>query len=146
MTKTARAQKIWELLDDGEHFIEGGRGVCFDDAVIAIDHATHYETEEDVMSMQFHTLEGTYSHTFPIAKVDEVIEAMRAVQRRALCNEVESAAGDLFIIFDGAPEHESGRFVEVEDAEGRSVDSGADWVERPGGMWSLGPFQRKGAK
>ena len=48
----------------------------------------------------------------------------------------------LFVIFDGPPSNESGRFVEVETAEGRSVgkESGCDWKRRPDGLWSLGPF------
>lgn len=42
----------------------------------------------------------------------------------------------LHVIFDGPPSHESGRFVEVETPEGRSVGVG-DWVERPDGLWAL---------
>lgn len=48
---------------------------------------------------------------------------------------------DLFVIFDGPPSHESGRFVEVETADGRSVSAG-EWRERAAGLWSLGPFRR----
>lgn len=40
------------------------------------------------------------------------------------------------IIFDGPPSHESGRFVEVETDDGKSVSVG-EWVERPDGMWAL---------
>jgi DNA repair exonuclease SbcCD ATPase subunit len=45
----------------------------------------------------------------------------------------------LFIIFDGPPSHESGRFVEVETKEGRTVHA-AEWDEREDGLWSLGPL------
>ena len=45
-------------------------------------------------------------------------------------------AEKLHIIFDGPPSHESGRFVEVEDAEGRSIRAG-NWHERPDGLWAL---------
>ena len=48
---------------------------------------------------------------------------------------------DLFIIFDGPPSHESGRFVEVENSAGQSVSAGG-WTERSAGLWSLGPFRR----
>lgn len=40
------------------------------------------------------------------------------------------------IVFDGPPGHESGRFVEVENAEGRSVHVG-EWLQRSDGYWVL---------
>lgn len=40
------------------------------------------------------------------------------------------------IVFDGPPSHESGRFVEVENSEGRSINFG-EWVQRPDGFWAL---------
>ena len=40
------------------------------------------------------------------------------------------------IIFDGPPDHESGRFVEVETDDGRSVRVG-EWIERDYGLWAL---------
>ena len=40
------------------------------------------------------------------------------------------------IVFDGPPSHESGRFVEVEDMDGKSVNIG-EWIERPDGYWCL---------
>jgi hypothetical protein len=40
------------------------------------------------------------------------------------------------IVFDGPPSHESGRFVEVENAHGVSIDFG-EWVKRPDGYWAL---------
>lgn len=40
------------------------------------------------------------------------------------------------IVFDGPPSHQSGRFVEVEDANRRSVKFG-QWVERDDGYWVL---------
>lgn len=40
------------------------------------------------------------------------------------------------IVFDGPPSHESGRFVEVEDANGASIRVG-EWVERSDGYWAL---------
>lgn len=46
----------------------------------------------------------------------------------------------LWVVFDGPPSHESGRFVEVEDQAARSVGVG-EWRERPDGLWELGPFQ-----
>lgn len=40
------------------------------------------------------------------------------------------------IVFDGPPGKTTGRFVEVEDADGRSIKFG-DWVERKDGYWAL---------
>ena len=40
------------------------------------------------------------------------------------------------IIFDGPPSHKSGRFVEVETDDGKSVNAG-EWIERPDGLWAL---------
>ena len=40
------------------------------------------------------------------------------------------------IVFDGPPSHESGRFVEVEDMQGRSVEVG-EWIDRGDGLWAL---------
>lgn len=41
----------------------------------------------------------------------------------------------LHIVFDGPPSHESGRFVEVNDSTGKSVNAG-EWVEN-GQFWEL---------
>jgi hypothetical protein len=40
------------------------------------------------------------------------------------------------VVFDGPPNHEAGRFVEVEDAHGTSINAG-EWVEREDGFWAL---------
>lgn len=40
------------------------------------------------------------------------------------------------VVFDGPPSHESGRFVEVEDMQGRSVRVG-EWIDRKDGYWAL---------
>lgn len=40
------------------------------------------------------------------------------------------------IVFDGPPSHESGRFVEVNDSHGKSIDIGT-WVSRGDGSWEL---------
>lgn len=40
------------------------------------------------------------------------------------------------IVFDGPPGHEAGRFVEVENAAGASINFG-EWVERADGYWVL---------
>ena len=40
------------------------------------------------------------------------------------------------IVFDGPPSHEAGRFVEVEDDDGRSIAPG-EWKDRGDGLWEL---------
>lgn len=50
-------------------------------------------------------------------------------------------ARDLFVVFDGPPSHESGRFVELEDANGAGVGGVAEWKQREDGYWTLGPFR-----
>lgn len=40
------------------------------------------------------------------------------------------------VVFDGPPSHQSGRFVEVEDEHGASVNVG-EWVDRGNGFWAL---------
>ena len=50
----------------------------------------------------------------------------------------------VYVIFDGPPSHTSGRFLEVETDDGRSVNTG-EWELCParysfGEVWRLGPF------
>lgn len=40
------------------------------------------------------------------------------------------------IVFDGPPSHTTGRFVEVENADGASINFG-EWVHRDDGYWVL---------
>lgn len=40
------------------------------------------------------------------------------------------------ILFDGPPSHESGRFVEVEDENGCSINAG-EWIDCKDGYWRL---------
>lgn len=42
----------------------------------------------------------------------------------------------LDVVFDGPPSHDSGRFVEVEDPQGKSVNAG-EWIDRKDGLWAL---------
>ena len=43
----------------------------------------------------------------------------------------------LYIVFDGPPGHQSGRFVEVENSDGEGL-SGGEW-KQAGEFWRLGP-------
>jgi hypothetical protein len=78
-----------------------------------------------------------------------LLNASREVQNCALCmttlnaSRMASPAVDtLHVVFDGPPGHESGRFVECEAPDGRSVGIG-EWHERGDGYWELRiPLQR----
>lgn len=52
----------------------------------------------------------------------------------ALAEKVEPVA-EVHVIFDGPPSHESGRFVECENADGKSINAGR-WEQR-GRYWHL---------
>lgn len=54
----------------------------------------------------------------------------------------EAARGNgepFYVVFDGPPGPNAPTFIEVENAEGRSLTRGK-WIERAGGTWALGPF------
>ena len=46
----------------------------------------------------------------------------------------------LYVVFDGPPSHKAGRFVEVENAQGKSVSVGEWKPNRNIVYWQLGPF------
>lgn len=48
-------------------------------------------------------------------------------------------ATEFYVIFDGPPGPEAGRFIEVETSSGESVRVG-EWTRRSDGLWALGPF------
>ncbi len=55
----------------------------------------------------------------------------------------------IYVIFDGPPSHDSGRFVEVEDGEGHGLgteQTGADWERYGEDLWRLGPFAPSNSK
>ena len=53
-----------------------------------------------------------------------------------MSTESSTAAEAIVIVFDGPPAHQSGRFVEVEDASGASINAG-EWKDRGNGLWEL---------
>ena len=46
------------------------------------------------------------------------------------------AASFIDVVFDGPPDHDAGRFVEVENADGKSINVG-EWIDRGNGLWAL---------
>ena len=73
--------------------------------------------------------------------VDSVIGFDPAELRVDVRRGLQPTSEPVFIIFDGPPSHESGRFVEVETESGHSV-GGIEWQQREDGLWALGPFYR----
>ena len=51
-------------------------------------------------------------------------------------SEADPTMSKIHIVFDGPPGPQAGRFVEVEDDEGRSVKVG-EWHHRTDGLWEL---------
>jgi hypothetical protein len=60
--------------------------------------------------------------------------AMTADADRALRH--SGAKWERRVVFDGPPDHDAPRFVEVEDASGASVNAG-EWRQRSDGLWDL---------
>jgi len=56
--------------------------------------------------------------------------------RKELRGDQDVKNSQLHILFDGPPGETAGRFVEVNDHTGKSVDAGT-WVELPDGYWEL---------
>jgi len=64
-------------------------------------------------------------------------EVDAAMGRHHYCGECrEEKSMRINIIFDGPPGPEAGRFVEVEDDNGKSISVG-EWKERDDGLWAL---------
>lgn len=63
-------------------------------------------------------------------------DALRAIQDALALAAPSEKDAEWRVVFDGPPGHESGRFVECETADGRSVSVG-QWHERPDGFWEL---------
>jgi len=86
-------------------------------------------------------------------KITEIIPddmprwAREAMEKGQLFNEMLNRIKDLErgsteehqainIIFDGPPDHDAGRFVEVETDDGKSINVG-EWIKREEGVWVL---------
>lgn len=67
------------------------------------------------------------------ATIGKVIQ--RAIDK-ALTAQARMHTDYIDIVFDGPPSHESGRFVEVEDENGKSINAG-EWIDRGNGLWAL---------
>ena len=63
-----------------------------------------------------------------------------AEARAAAALDTTPAGQSVYVIIDGPISHESGRFVEVETEDGRSVKVGVELDPEGGGFWRIGPF------
>lgn len=68
-------------------------------------------------------------------------ESREPLERARAALSLPPDAPALYVIFDGPPDHDAGRFVEVETDSGRSVSVGewSEYADHPG-LWRLGPF------
>lgn len=81
--------------------------------------------------------EAGYEHAFKYDRENRTIAVdMHGIAIRCLEPTEEAGERLVDIVFDGPPSHVAGRFVEVEDTQGRSVKVG-EWIERENGMWAL---------
>lgn len=78
-------------------------------------------------------------HDWTIAQARAAIErafpdgrSATTTRSRAMSEEPDYIA----VVFDGPPSHESGRFVECETPDGRSINVG-EWVQRDDWLWEL---------
>lgn len=87
------ADKIWEQLEEGEHFTEGEVGVRLsNETVLLVDSLEHFHNYEKRMDLQFHHIDGYQYHSFPIEKTAEVVRAMEDVYEHAVADDMEVLA------------------------------------------------------
>jgi len=76
-------------------------------------------------------------HWNPQPKPPQAEQFVKADEVEGDRREAEQGGDDYIdIVFDGPPSHEAGRFVEVEDSTGASMNYG-EWVDRGNGYWVL---------
>jgi hypothetical protein len=85
----------------------------------------------------------------PHTPLQKTIADMKDIADAALSAEADQGeavvAEELRIVFDGPPGPEAGRFVEVENADGRSINAG-EWRQRADGLWELVLSPRRGRR
>lgn len=68
--------------------------------------------------------------------VENTMQTLNGINKDFEQGMAKSQTSAINIIFDGPPSPESGRFVEVENDEGKSISIG-EWIEREDGFWAL---------
>lgn len=94
--------------------------------------AMEWLTERDVCQDNALSWSGNYS------MADSDVQSLAALisSRRHAPAKPEMDREELRIVFDGHPSHDGPRFVEVEDATGKSVNIG-EWRKREDGYWEF---------
>lgn len=69
-------------------------------------------------------------------ELERRIKSDPQIAARILASVSQPDLGHLDIVFDGPPGPEAGRFVEVEDGTGKSIQFG-EWIKREDGLWAL---------
>lgn len=77
-----------------------------------------------------------YPHLSNFDIIIAALEELLAQNRRMKMPNKLNESQEIRIRFDGPPSHESGRFIEVENEEGASLNFG-EWVEDVDGTWLL---------
>jgi len=90
---------------------------------------------KDELRTAFETLEDAVMH-YSDGPCDDAIDALAIVEAEFGRLVASTMSEDIFVVFDGPPGHESGRFIDVENARGQSVNAG-EWSQRDDRMWQL---------
>lgn len=101
----------------------------------AISPSARDEALEEAMRAMPCTASNPNENEYERGRFDAVMEYQKNI--RALKRTTPAPRSDFIdIVLDGPPGHESGRFVEVENAKGASVSVG-EWLDRGNGLWAL---------
>jgi hypothetical protein len=79
---------------------------------------------------------GHHWSEFGVEGMDELMREVRAYAASLPEAPQPATRRSIDIVFDGPPDHKSGRFVEVESPPGTSISFG-QWVQRVDGYWVL---------
>jgi len=105
--------------------------------MISAGHSGHRDRPAECTNLRVHTLEGPMR----AQRGDWIIKGGKgevSLIKAEIFRETYEAVDDTYIdiVFDGPPSHESGRFVEVENPLGQSINAG-EWIDRGDGLWAL---------
>lgn len=121
------AQEIGRAVDDGEPVTH--------EYLLAV--LAKHTAQADVAALAEAIDRKQDSREYQEASDDEALLLTVRYAIEALGMGARAEAGPFVdVVFDGPPSHESGRFVECEEPDGRSVKAG-EWIDRKNGLWAL---------
>jgi hypothetical protein len=112
---------------------------------LPIPPTVNWKERAEAAEQRVAALESGYARELSIhAELQQKLTGYKeAFQRehamRLLEAQIKAAPEPLYVVFDGPPSHDAGRFVEVETIDGKGVSVGK-WEEQVDGLWRLGPF------